>query len=116
VHQSTLYLLYRRTKDQFDKLNSRYNRRLSRGSFSDLPGREKHRILAKLNKLQKRLNQLRFQLKVAVAAGTIVLSSAFYEAEAQTSSLGPFLELDEDSPFKTPIIQANIHLPSFVAY
>jgi len=113
VQQNTLYLLYRRTKDKFDKLNSRYRRKLSKGTFSNLQDRDRYKTLSRLRRLYRKLCQLRHQLKLAAAAGSIILSTAFLEAEAQTSALGPFMERGADSPVKSPIIQSRDYIPSF---
>ncbi len=110
--KSHLYLLYRETLRKYRKFNSRLGRKLRNGSFQQLTAREKRKFISRVEKLKRRLDQLRFQLKVAAAAGGLALTLSFADVQGQTT-IGPFVSQPDNNPLRPPLVQSYDTSPTF---
>ena len=92
--------LYVRTARRYKKLISKINRQPS-ASY------QRKTFIHELRKLLKKLRELQLQLKIAAAAGTVVLLLNSTPVQAQ-STLGPFVAHDRRSnPLREPLFNYN---------
>ena len=98
-----LIRLYNRTIRRYRKLTARLGKHDDPSSFSY------RTLVAQLRKLRRRLAELHGQLKVAVAAGVVVMTLSTGTAQAQTNP-GPFVRQGrETNPLREPFrFQGNV--------
>lgn len=75
-YQNYLYLEYRRTIRKFRKLQTRFEKRISKDTFQDLTARRRYKVLTQLRKLKQKIEQLTSRLKLAAAGGSLAFSMA----------------------------------------
>lgn len=73
-YQNYLYLEYRRAIRKFQKLQTRFEKRIANNTFQELTARRRHKLLAQLRKLKQKIEQLTGRLKLATAGGSLALS------------------------------------------
>lgn len=87
-YQNYLYLEYRRTIRKFQKLQSRFEKRIAKDTFQELTARRRYKILTQLRKLKQKIEQLTSRLKLATVGGSMAFTMAvglgMEEANAQT--------------------------------
>lgn len=87
---------------KFKKLSSFLDKSIHNGDFYRFTFRKRHHLISKANKLSRRVNSLRWELKVAALGGTIVSLTPFDKAHAQ--QIGPFVEQSRlDNPLRQPL-------------
>jgi len=109
-----LYLLYRETLRKYRKFSFRFKKSLKNGSFGQLVPRAQKKIIARLKKLKRRLEQLSLQLKIAAATGGLILTLNVGTTLGQ-AGLGPFNENSSMNPLSpSPIGNQDYLAPAFV--
>lgn len=78
-----LYLEYRRTLRKFQKLQSRFEKRIIKGTLSEITARKRYFLLRKIERLKEKLAKIGKRLQLAGIAGAMGLSVMASEANAQ---------------------------------
>jgi hypothetical protein len=109
-------LLYNKTVRRYRKLTGKLQKQISAGQFQKYSHYTQHDLLYQLRKLTRKLRDLRFQLKIAVATGTVVLVLGSSQVKAQApSTLGPFtLQKRSENPLRGPLIVGRQPSPAIV--
>lgn len=110
--KKNLHFIYQRTLSKYHKFKSRYNKGLSSGRFFELSEKKQHQIISRLAKLQQRLQQLRLQLKLAIAGGSLAFILGATQVHGQ--QVGPFKENIAKNPFPPTLPEYNRTNPALV--
>lgn len=78
-----LYLEYRRTLRKFQKLQSRFEKRIIKGTLSEITARKRYFLLRKIERLKEKLATIGKRLQLAGIAGAMGLAVMASEANAQ---------------------------------
>ncbi|ELR68485.1 Flagellar hook-length control protein FliK [Fulvivirga imtechensis AK7] len=95
-----LQSLYRHTLTKYKKYRSRYRKSIQTGLYFQYSQKKQRLILERIEKLKQRLASLKWQIKMAIASGALVM--ALHAAPAQGQELGPFVEAPAKNPFPPP--------------
>lgn len=90
-------------RTQLNIIASRINKSKKSGTFYRYSARKRNLLLLKFKKLTRKVNQLRWQMKLAAVGGTIAVLGNSQDAVAQ-SSIGPFVKQERASnPLRYPL-------------
>ncbi len=92
--------LYQATLFKYKKFRSRFEKNLKTGQFDLLSSKRRNLIISRLERLRKRLESLKYQIKLALASGALVFSLNAQDSKAQ--QLGPFVENQQKNPLRPP--------------
>lgn len=90
-------------RTQLNIIASRINKSKKSGTFYRYSAQKRNSLLFKFKKLTRKVNQLRWQMKLAAVGGTIAVLGNSQDAVAQ-SSIGPFVKQERASnPLRYPL-------------
>ncbi|MEQ8926240.1 MAG: FG-GAP-like repeat-containing protein [Fulvivirga sp.] len=101
--------LYRSTRKKYLKFLSRYKKAISSKTNGSTTFRYQRKLANTLNRLYRQLKSLELKLKLGFAVGSIAFALHFNTANAQ--QLGPFVQNDQNNPFKSGISLDNNKQP-----
>ncbi len=101
---SNLQLLYKSTLTKYKKFKSRFDKNVSSGHFYELSHKAQHQIISRLERLKRRLSDLKTQLKLALVSGALVICLS---TTSQAQQLGPFVQNDEKNPIRNTRISGQ---------
>lgn len=96
---TNLQEVYSWTLRKYRKYRIRLKRNLKNGRFYELSERKQQEVLSRIERLKKRLSQLKLQLKVAAATG--IISATLSVSSSQAQQLGPFVENEDKNPLRS---------------
>jgi gliding motility-associated-like protein len=100
----SLVLTFNSAVAKYSQLNKKVRKSISKGEFWRFTRRKRQHLLHKIERLKRRIIELRFHLKFAgagLAAGLVMMTTG--EVAAQNASpLGPFVENKNANPFPKP--------------
>lgn len=97
-----LQSLYQSTFAKYKKFKTRFDKNIESGFFYELSLKRQRQLVARIERLRRRLSELKTQLKLAVATGALVISLASATSTAKAQELGPFVQNAVKNPFKPP--------------
>jgi len=100
--RQNIHIIYQDTLEKYRKFKTRYVSGIKTGRFYKYSSKKQQEIVNRLDHLVKRVNFLKAQLKLAVAAGAVSLCLGVNTSIAQ--ELGPFVENNEANPFFSTFI------------
>lgn len=98
-----LHILYRHTLAKYKKYRSRFRKSLKSGLYYEYSEKKQRQIVQRIDKLKQRLSSLQWQLKLALASGTLAMSLSLSGVNAQ--QLGPFVPNEPKNPL--PSVQIS---------
>ncbi|HNP18530.1 MAG TPA: FG-GAP-like repeat-containing protein [Fulvivirga sp.] len=101
---NNLQLLYNSTLSKYKKFKSRFDKNVSSGHFYELSQKAQHQIITRLERLKRRLSNLKTQLKLALVSGALVFCLS---TTTQAQQLGPFVQNDIKNPFPGPTLSSR---------
>ncbi len=102
--QGTVYQIYRRTANKYRKFALRLEKNIASGRFAKETKYCQNRLIQRVEKLRRRLNQLMLQLKIGAAATVAVTALAATSSETKAQGLGPFTNVNRVlNPLRAPI-------------
>ncbi len=105
-------VLYANAYRKYKKFHLRYKKSISTGLFSRYSQKKQRLILERIAKLKRRLEDLKLQLKLGVAAGALSIMTSVGSAQAQ--QIGPFVREDSKNPLSSPLRSFNVGSPAIV--
>src|ERR1700754_222311 len=99
----SLVLSFNSAVAKYSRLSKKVRKSISKGEFWRLTRQKRNHLLNRIERLKKRIAELRVQLKFAgagLATGMLIMLAG--EASAQKSTLGPFIENSAKNPFPPP--------------
>jgi len=105
--------IYHSTTTKYLKFRKRLDKNIASGRFRRFTRRKQHQLLAKIERLRKRLLQLQTHLKLATAGAAVSLFLNAGSAEAQTT-LGPFTRNYVDNPLPPPLPYIPRPAPTYI--
>ena len=91
-----LHILYRHTLAKYKKYQSRFRKSLKTGLYYEYSEKKQRQIVQRIDKLKQRLSSLKWQIKLALASGTLAMSLSLSQVNAQ--QLGPFVPNEPKNP------------------
>src|SRR5690242_7199284 len=102
---SSLILSFNSAVAKYSRLTRKVRKSISKGEFWRYTRRKRHHLLARIERLRRRILELRMQVKLAgagIAAGLLMMSAGDVSAQVVQSQLGPFTENPGANPFPKP--------------
>lgn len=92
---------------KYSRLNKKVRKSISKGEFWRFTRRKRHYLLSRIERLKRRITELRLQLKLAgagLAAGLLMFNAnpATAQKEGEPSRIGPFIENRAKNPLPKP--------------
>lgn len=110
ITSSHLLVLYESTLKKYHKYKKRLEKNVANGQFDYYSQKRKTTIIRRIQRLLRRLGELKTQIKLAAACGALALSLG----TANGQQLGPFVQNDSINPFKQPFIFDTNTRPALV--
>ncbi|MFZ5973619.1 MAG: FG-GAP-like repeat-containing protein [Bacteroidota bacterium] len=96
------YRLYRLTLGKYLKFKKRLDKSLQSGEFHKYNARKKRSLLLRIKKVWRKLEQLRFELKLGMSGAALALFLSVADSQAQ---IGPFVEKPRsENPLRPPLL------------
>ncbi len=96
------YRLYRLTLGKYLKFKKRLDKSLQSGQFHKYNARKKRSLLQRIKKVWRKLEQLRFELKLGMSGAALALFLSVADSQAQ---IGPFVEKPRsENPLRPPLL------------
>ena len=108
-----LIQIYQSVSTKYVKFKRRLDKNIASGQFSQFTQRKQSQILNKIERLRKRVLQLRTQLKLVGAGVALGLLLSTTPIQAQ-STLGPFTRNYPDNPLPPPLPYMQRPNPTYV--
>jgi gliding motility-associated-like protein len=99
----SLILSFNSAVAKYSRLTKKVNKSISKGEFWRYTRKKRHHLLSRIERLRRRISELRTQAKLAgvgIAVGLLMMSAG--EVSAQKSPLGPFVANPAANPFPRP--------------
>jgi gliding motility-associated-like protein len=96
----SLLLAFNSTVEKYSRLDKNIRKSINRGEFWRYTTRKKRHLLHKIERLRRRIAQLKLQVRLAgagLAAGVMMMS-----AESSAQTLGPFVQNFDKNPLPKP--------------
>ncbi len=106
----SLILSFNSAVAKYSRLSNKVRKSINRGEFWRFTRHKRHQLLSKIERLRRRIAELRLQLKLAgagLAAGLMVMASP--DANAQKTTLGPFVENQRKNPFPPTAFERRVN-------
>jgi gliding motility-associated-like protein len=95
---SFLNSIYRVAFEKYQKLTQRLHRHHRKGTYAQLPAKEKRKFSHQIQKTERRLRYLQAQLGIAASAAVLLATNT----EVQAQTLGPFVSNPPANPLPPP--------------
>jgi len=113
----SLVLSFQSASAKYSRLHKKIKKSIARGEFFRFTRKKRNHLLARIEKLKKRLAELRMQIRLASAGVAAAAIFSVTSAEAQTASqfgtkVGPFIQNELKNPLPAPAFTGSLLNPS----
>jgi len=102
---SSLFWLFKETSGKYRKFRSRLQRNIKNGSFKKFSQRKQRQLLKRIERLKRRLEQLQWQLKLALGSGALMMALSCSSVQAQ--GIGPYISNESVNPLASAAVFDN---------